>query len=189
MGPVVFAAGGRSIWATGFVSGRTRGAAHSSATGGQMTPVDVGFYGDLVAANDTAAYYVASISNRVARVSTRSGRLTQSLELMSDASLAAGNVPSSPTDVAIGGGALWVSKSDGSILRIDPKLGGIAASIPACHNALALAYGEGAVWVACGDGSVVRVDPNTYDVGKEIAVGGLPRGIAAGEGAVWVTLN
>lgn len=189
MGPVAFAAGGRSIWAAGFVSGRTRGAARSSVTTGLMTPIDVGFFGDLVAADDTAAYYVASISNRVARVSTRTGRLTQSLELISDASLAAGNVPSSPTDIAIGGGALWVSKSDGSILRIDPKLGGIAASIPACHSALALAYGEGGVWVACGDGGVVRIDPNTDDVGREIPVGGLPRGIAAGEGAVWVTLN
>jgi hypothetical protein len=154
-----------------------------------MTPINVGIYGDLIAADDAAAYYVASIGNRVARVSTKSGRLTESLELISDASLAAGNVPSSPTDVVVGGGALWISKSDGSVLRVDDKLGGIVASIPACHNALALTYGEGAVWVACGDGSVVRVDPEADEAGPEIHVGGLPRGIAAGEGAVWVTLN
>jgi hypothetical protein len=189
MGPVVFTAAGSSIWATGFVTGHTRGAARSSARDGLMTPVEVGIYGDLIAADATAAYYVASIANRVARVSTRTGRMTQSLKLVSDASLAAGNVPASPTDVTVGAGALWISKSDGSILRIDSKLGGIADSIPACSNALALTYGEGAIWVACGDGTVVRVDPETDEVGPSIVVGGLPRGIAAGEGAVWVTLN
>jgi hypothetical protein len=189
MGPVAFAAAGRSLWASGFVSGRVRGAARSDSSSGLMEPVDVGFFGDLVTADDSAAYYVASIGNRVARISTRSGRLTQALKLVSDASLAAGNVPSSPTDVVIGGGAVWISKSDGSILRVDQRLGGIVASIPACHNALALAYGEGGVWVACGDGSVVRIDPEQDRAGPEIRVGGLPRGIAAGEGAVWVTLN
>ena len=75
------------------------------------------------------------------------------------------------------------------MLRLDPKLGGIVAAIPACRNALALSYGEQAVWVACGDGTVVRLDPATDRAGPAIPVGGLPRGIAAGEGAVWVTLN
>ena len=69
------------------------------------------------------------------------------------------------------------------------KLGGIAAAIPACRNALSIAYGEGAVWVACGDETVVRVDPATDQPSVPIRVGGLPRGIAAGEHAVWVTLN
>ena len=54
---------------------------------------------------------------------------------------------------------MWISESDGTVLRIDPKLSGIKASIPACRNALAVAYGEGAVWAACGNGTVVRIDP------------------------------
>jgi streptogramin lyase len=103
--------------------------------------------------------------------------------------LAAGLVPPNPTDVAVGGGSVWISTTGGTVIRVDPKLRGISASIPACRNALALDYGEGAVWVACGDGSVVRVDPSTDQPGPPITVGGLPRGIAAGEGAVWVTLN
>jgi streptogramin lyase len=154
-----------------------------------MSQVDIGIYGDLVAADDTAVYYVGSGSDRVARVSTRTGRLTDSMTLATDASLAAGHVPPNPTDVALGGGAVWISETDGTLLRIERNLSRISASIPACRYALAVAYGEGAVWVACGDKTVVRVDPATNRPADPIAVGRLPRGIAAGDGAVWVTLN
>ncbi len=188
-GASVVAAGGGSLWTTGLLGGHVRGAARSDAVSGVMSKLDIGIYGDLVAADDTAAYYVASIGNRVARVSTKTGRLTNSMTLASDASLAAGNVPPSPTDVSVGGGAVWISETDGTLLRIDPRLRGIVDSIPACRNALAVAYGEGAVWVACGDDTVVSVDPATDAPGRPIPVGRLPRGIAAGEGAVWVTLN
>jgi hypothetical protein len=188
-GATVVAAGGGAIWSTGYLGGYVRGSARSDASTGAMRKIDIGIYGDLVTADKTAVYYVASIGNRVARVSTRTGLLTQSMTLATDASLAAGNVPASPTDVAVGGGSVWISESDGKILRVDPKLGGIAAAIPACRNALSIAYGEGAVWVACGDETVVRVDPATDQPSVPIRVGGLPRGIAAGEHAVWVTLN
>src|SRR6478752_3342385 len=47
------------------------------------------------------------------------------------------------TGAAVGGGSVWISESDGTVLRIDPKLSGIKASIPACRNAIAIAYGEG----------------------------------------------
>lgn len=188
-GATVVAAGGGSLWSTGYLGGHVRGAARSDAVSGVMSKLDIGIYGDLVAANDTAAYYVASVGNRIARVSTKTGRLTDSMTLASDASLAAGIILPNPTDVAVGGGAVWISETDGSVVRIDSRLNGIVASIPVCHNALAVAYGEGAVWVACSNDTVVRVDPATDAPGRPIAVGRLPRGIAAGEGAIWVTLN
>lgn len=188
-GATVVAAGGGALWSTGYLGGHIRGAARSDAASGAMSRLDIGIYGDLVAADDAAAYYVASVGDRVARVSTKTGRLTDSMTLASDASLAAGKIQPNPTDVAVGGGAVWISETDGTIVRIDPRLNGIVASIPACRNALAVAYGEGAVWVACADNTVVRVDPATDTPGRAISVGRLPRGIAAGEGAVWVTLN
>lgn len=188
-GASVVAAGGGALWSTGYLGRRIRGAARSDARSGAMSQVDIGIYGDLVAADDTAVYYVGSGSDRVARVSTRTGRLTDSMTLATDASLAAGHVPPNPTDVALGGGAVWISETDGTLLRIDRNLSRISASIPACRYALAVAYGEGAVWVACGDKTVVRVDPATNRPADPIAVGRLPRGIAAGDGAVWVTLN
>ena len=111
------------------------------------------------------------------------------MTLVTDASLAAGHVPANPTSVAVGGGSVWISESDGSVLRIDDRLGGIAATIPACKNSLAVAYGSGAVWAACGNGTVARIDPASNRVSGRVTVGGLPAGIAAGEGAVWVTLE
>jgi len=189
IGVSVFAAGGNALWSTGVLSGRVRGAARSDARTGAMRKVDIEIYGDLVAADDTAVYWVASNASRVARVSTRSGLLTNSLPLATDAAVASGRVPPNPTDVALGGGALWISAVDGSVFRVDTRLRGIVASIPVCGNALAIAYGEGAVWVACGDSTVVRVDPKTNRAGLPVHVGGLPRGVAAGNGAVWVTLN
>lgn len=188
-GATVVAAGGDGLWSTGYLGGHIRGAARSDPSTGAMRRLDIGIYGDLVAGSNDAVYYVGSLGKRVARVSTATGLLTASMTLATDASLAAGLVPPDPTGVAVGGGFLWIGESDGTVLRIDPHLAGIRASIPACRNALALAYGEGAVWVACGDGTVVRVDPTTDKPSAIVSVGHLPRGIAAGEGAVWVTLN
>jgi hypothetical protein len=188
-GAFVLAAGGNALWSTGLLPGHVRGAARSDAVTGAMRKVNIEIYGDLIAADDHAAYWVGSVGNRVARVSTRTGLLTNSLPLATDASLAAGHVAPSPTAVAVGGGALWITTIDGSLTRVDPNLHGVVASIPVCHNALAVAYGEGAAWVACGDKTVVRVDPKTDRPGTPIDVGALPRGIAAGDGAVWVTLN
>jgi hypothetical protein len=188
-GAFVLAAGGGAVWSTGIMAGHVRGAARSDAVTGAMRRVDIQSYGDLVAADEHAAYWVGSVGKRVARVSTRTGLLTNTLPLASDASLAAGYVGPNPTAVSLGGGALWISAIDGSVIRVDPNLRRIVASIHVCRNALAVAYGEGGVWVACGNATVVRVDPKTNRPGAPIGVGALPRGIAAGDGAVWVTLN
>jgi streptogramin lyase len=188
-GASVVAAGGGSLWSTGYLGHYIRGAARSDARTGAMQRLDIGIYGDLVTAGDKAVYYVASLGKRVARVSARTGLLTNSMTLATDASLAAGLVPPDPTGIVIGGDSVWISESDGTVLRINANLAGITASIPACENALAIAYGEGAVWVACGNGTVVSIDPKTDRTSAIVPVGRLPRGIAAGEGAVWVTLN
>src|SRR3954471_17101703 len=108
-GAAVIAAGGGAVWSTGYLGGHVRGAARSDALTGAMQKVDIEIYGDLVAADDRAAYWVASIGDRVARVSTRSRLLTARPPLATDASLAAGRIPPNPTDLAVGGGAVWIS--------------------------------------------------------------------------------
>jgi hypothetical protein len=188
-GANVIAAGGNAIWSTGILPGRVRGSARADAETGAMQIVDIKTYGDLIVADNKAAYWVGSIASRVARVSTRTNRLTRVMLLATNEQLAGGYVPPNSTDVALGGGALWISAIDGSVRRVDLNLHAIQASIHVCRNAIAIAYGNDAVWVACGDETVVRLDPKTHEVGHPISVGGLPRGIAAGDGAVWVTLN
>lgn len=188
-GASVIAAARSALWTTGYIGGHVRGAARSDAATGTFQRVAIGIYGDLIGASADAVYYVASLGSRVARVSTQTGRETKELTLVSDASLAAGNVPANPTGVAVGGGSIWISESDGNVLRIDDRLERIIARIPTCKNALAIAFGSGAVWTACGDGTVARIDTTTNRVAAVVPVGRLPRGIAVGEGAVWVTLN
>jgi streptogramin lyase len=188
-GATVVAAGRGAVWSTGYLGGHIRGAARSDAVTGDLRKLDIEIYGDLVTADDDGVYYVASIANRIAGISVETGRLIRSLNLITDASLAAGNVPSSPTGVVLGAGSVWISKSDGTIVRLPRSLNGITANVKACDNALALAYGESAVWAACADDTVVRIDPATNRATKVASVGRLPRGIAAGEGGVWVTLN
>jgi DNA-binding beta-propeller fold protein YncE len=187
-GAFVLAAGGNALWSTGIMAGHVRGTARSDAATGAMRKLDIQMYGDMIAADENAVYWVSSGSH-VARVSTRTGLLTKVLPLVSDASLAAGHVPPNPTAVAVGGGAVWISAIDGSLIRVDRNLRRVVTRIPVCRYALAVAYGEGAVWVACGDATVVRVDPKTGRPGAPINVGALPRGIAAADGVVWVTLN
>jgi hypothetical protein len=187
-GAFALAAGGNALWSTGIMAGHVRGAARLDAKTGALRKLDIQLSGDMIAADEHAAYWV-STGSHVARVSTRTGLLTSVLPLVSDAFLAAGNVPPNPTAVALGGGALWIAAIDGSLIRVDRNLRRVVARIPVCRYALAVAYGDGAVWVACGDATVVRVDPKTDRPGVPINVGALPRGIAAGDGAVWVTLN
>ncbi len=189
-GAAILAAGGGALWSTGILSSHVRASTRSDAVTGKMSRLYLGLQGgDLVAADDSAAYFVDSLGNRAARVDVRSGRLTNHIRLVTTASLIAGKVAADPTGVALGGGSLWISETDGRLLRLDERLHSISTKIKVCKNALAVAYGEGAAWVACSDATVVRVDPATGRPSGRIDVGRLPRGIAAGEGAVWVTLN
>ena len=188
-GAAVLAAGGGALWSSGVLSTRDHASTRSDVKTGRMSRIDLGVMdGDLVAADDDAAYYVASLGNRVARVDARTGRMTNGIGLVTTASLIAGKVAADPTGVAVGGGSLWISETDGRLLRLDLGLHRIH-KIPVCRNALAVAFGEGAAWVACSDMTVVEVDPATARATRRIPVGRLPRGIAAGEGGVWVTLN
>ena len=188
-GASALAAGGGAVWSTGYLGHGVRGAARSDALTGAMRTIDLGIYGDLVAADDALVYWVGSIASRIARVSTRTGRLTASIPLASDASVAAGNLPPNPTDVALGNGAVWISTTNGTVVRLDAKLRGVVARIPVCGNALAVAFGLGAVWVACADNTLVRLDPRTNRPDAPIALDGVPRSVAAGAGAVWVSVQ
>ncbi len=104
-----------------------------------------------------------------------------------------------PTDVAVGGGGVWVANSEqmnGTISRIDPDSGEAGDPIKVAKGQVfALTYGEGAVWVAASDElrgdriDVARIDPNSSEPeGDFVRLDrpGLPVRLAAGAGSVWV---
>ena len=118
-----------------------------------------------------------------------------------------------PTGVAFGHGSAWaVSAGHGTLSRIDPETGEVAARTEVGRGAVDVAVDErsGAVWVAGlylpedgdggdpredpGDRKLSRVDPETMRVVAEVPIRadaphGGARGVAVGEGAVWATSN
>ena len=105
-------------------------------------------------------------------------------------------------ELAAGEGALWVAnRGDGTLVRVDPGTGRVAARIllprTTEQRPHQVAVGEGAVWVTSagarrGTANLLwRVDPasnqvtGTLDLGPTSA-GGIPNSVAAGDGAVWL---
>jgi virginiamycin B lyase len=93
-----------------------------------------------------------------------------------------------PSDVAVGGEGVWVTdRSNGAVLRIDPKTNRVAASVSLPVTINNLAVGGGHVWITDEQGLVYRIDPTaTALVGDPIAVQN-PVGVAVSAKQVWVT--
>jgi YVTN family beta-propeller protein len=110
-------------------------------------------------------------------VDARSGRL-----------VADTGVGATPTGVAVGEGAYWVTNGEGhSVSRVDPGTNAVLQTIPVGDGPSGIATGAGAVWVVNSlDGSVSRIDPGTNTVVQPIGVGGEPLGIVYAAGSVWV---
>ncbi len=107
-----------------------------------------------------------------------------------------------PTDIAAGGGALWIGTGSGwvteSVSRVDPRTMEVTSAVklpqmPAGGIGLQssgfpqLVVGEGSVWAINPDRTVSRIDPAT---GKIVAKVPVPergaRTLAAGDAGVWV---
>ncbi|HEY2556615.1 MAG TPA: ABC transporter substrate-binding protein [Diaminobutyricibacter sp.] len=120
---------------------------------------------------------VATTGDSLAVVDARSGRL-----------VAATGVGATPTAVAAGEGAYWVTNADGhSVSRIDPATSAVVETIPVGNGPSGIANGAGAVWAVNSlDGTVSRIDPDTNTVVQTIPVGGGPGGIVYAAGSIWV---
>jgi YVTN family beta-propeller protein len=97
-------------------------------------------------------------------------------------------LPGSPSDVARGVGAIWLSRSgDHSVLRLEPQSGRVEQTIPVGRAPSALVIGRGDLWVANSlDGTVSRIDPGLNRVVDTIPVGDGPSSLAFGRGSLWV---
>jgi YVTN family beta-propeller protein len=120
---------------------------------------------------------VSAADDSLAVVDARSGRL-----------LASTGVGATPTAVAAGEGAYWVTNADGNtVSRIDPGTNAVVDTIPVGNSPSGIATGAGAVWVVNSlDGTVWRIDPGTNTVVQRIGVGNEPLGIVYAAGSLWV---
>ncbi|TMM10349.1 MAG: hypothetical protein E6F98_12875, partial [Actinobacteria bacterium] len=119
---------------------------------------------------------VSAADDSLGVLDARSGRLAADI-----------GVGATPTAVAAGEGAYWVTNVDGdTVSRIDPRTNAVVDAVPVGNGPTGIAFGDGAVWVVNSlDGTVSRIDPGTNTV-IPIPVGGGPRGIVYAAGSVWV---
>lgn len=101
-----------------------------------------------------------------------------------------GELPTRPTDVAVGADSVWVLDSDvGYLGDIDPTTGDVEnyERAPfATSDDADLAVGPGGVWIAQGNEGVVYRVTFDHRVTADLFVGGTYAGIWVGEGSVWV---
>lgn len=102
--------------------------------------------------------------------------------------VATGSLRGSPSDIAAGGGALWVTSADEqTVSRIDPDTGEVRQTIPVGSGPSGVAADDHGVWVANSlGGTVSRIDPRTNTVVQTIPVGGAPVAVALGPRSVWI---
>jgi YVTN family beta-propeller protein len=119
--------------------------------------------------------WVAPSSGLLSRLDPRSGTIAQRVD-----------PNASPTAVAVGADAVWITDSGAdTVTRIDPT--GLLTPIAVGHGPSAIAVGAGAVWVVDSlDDAVVRIDADTHAVTTTIPVGRDPAGIAVAAESVWV---
>jgi YVTN family beta-propeller protein len=132
----------------------------------------------LVAFGQSGGHSVVSVADdSLAVVDAHSGRL-----------VADTGVGATPTAVAFGEGAYWVTNADGdTVSRIDPQTKAVVQPITVGNGPSGIAIGDGAVWVVNSlDGTVSRIDPGTNTVVDTIGVGTQPVGIVYAAGSVWV---
>lgn len=97
---------------------------------------------------------------------------------------------SRPSEVTVGGGSVWVTSMDDDVLiRVDPELGEVAATINACDEPDAVAASDEGVWIACRTGRVVRRFSTDGSFVADVEVPGVPSAMAVVDGAVWVALR
>ena len=93
----------------------------------------------------------------------------------------------SVTDLALGGGELWVASSGGTLTAFEPLTGRRLNEIQIDGTPDSLAYGSDSVWALDQlEGEVTRIDPVDGRVLARISVPGNVSDIAGGDGGIWV---
>jgi hypothetical protein len=105
-------------------------------------------------------------------------------------------VGGSPTEVAVGGGAVWTAnETDRTVTRVDVP-SGRESSIAVGAHPDSIAIGADAVWAGCRiEGTVLRIDPQLLEVTQRVRVSkrgnsaSAPSGLAVGAGSVWTVFG
>jgi DNA-binding SARP family transcriptional activator/DNA-binding beta-propeller fold protein YncE len=166
--------GGGSVWAVGADS-RVRQLDPRIQRVIRTIPISV----RSLAYGDGALWALEADTNAVARIDSRTARVTQEIPIGSVSSLQA---------LAIGAGSVWVtSPFQGLVWRIEPGPPPNYRTVALSFGASTIAYGGGAVWVGNDiNDTVSRIDPRTNNKTAEAKVAS-PQGLTIDSGTVWVS--
>jgi DNA-binding SARP family transcriptional activator/ABC-type transport system substrate-binding protein/streptogramin lyase len=95
--------------------------------------------------------------------------------------------------VRFGAGSLWSVSSDGELVRLDPKTGGVTATIGLGVEPSGIAFGAGSLWVTGRHSPILfRIDPSVNEIVDRFrlpmkgVITDLTGDVAIGAGSVWV---
>ena len=146
-----------------------------------------------IAVGEGAVWMLNTEDETVSRVDPKTGRVVGTFDPVRR-----------PTDIAAGGGALWIGTGGGfwlteRVSRVDPRTMEVTRTVklPVSSPEAGiiapptgfprLAVGEGSVWAINPDGTVSRIDPASGEIVAKIsAPQNGARTIAAGDAGVWV---
>jgi YVTN family beta-propeller protein len=102
---------------------------------------------------------------------------------------AAFRVGSNPTEIAVGGGFVWILRLEAGILARRDLASNAVETLATNGHPAAVALDEtGFVWVLNGfEATVVRIDSRRMEIDKTIPLATGTKDLAAGHGAIWVT--
>lgn len=162
-------------------------------------------YEPVIAIGEDAVWIAGEVGNDISnnpslvwRIDPDSNELTDTITVENDG---VGNSVS-PTDMAVGEGAVWIATRDGRVTRIDAASREVTTTIGADGGEWSeewsnsgVAVGEGAVWVNKPEhGTVSRIDPDSQSVTDTVTVTVTPTvegtgGVAVGGDAVWAIIR
>jgi streptogramin lyase len=180
--PWTLAAGAGGVWVT---DGSSRLRVIDPATG-RLRAVDEGRPLTAAAATAREVWAISAADASALRINPRTARVGLRVPIVARP----GYRSPTPSDLAIGFGAVWVLNANmGTLSRIDPRMRGVTATVRVAPDDVAtqIAAGAGRVWVAGTDGTLTEVDPRS---GKVAAVHTVARSlvdVAVAAGRVWVT--
>jgi len=182
--PLFLAPDARGTWA----ATEERTVVHVDARSGRVdATASLGFPPSDLVALDGGAWVGSSVDPLVAKISRRYERVVSRVALPRVSDRAAALGPTAPR-LADGGGSLWVTSGQTTVVRVDPRANRIAKSImPRSGASGAVAYGAGGVWIG-GTNAVARVSPASGVVVSIVPLDGMPAAMAVDHGALWIAL-
>jgi YVTN family beta-propeller protein len=104
--------------------------------------------------------------------------------------------------ITVADGAVWIATNRGGVVRVDPIVGSIEATVPGGGTPgefrmsgirnlqLAMTFADGIIWITGKlSGTIDRIVASGNSPLEPIKVGQTPTGVAVGYGSVWVSVD